>query len=63
MLRCERCRVDLPGDPSRCPLCQNKPVGTPDNSGSRFPNLPVPGRVIVRILAWVAFGSVCAAAA
>ncbi len=42
MLRCEHCKVDLPGEQNRCPLCQNKPVGTPDGSGDRVPRLPKP---------------------
>ncbi|WP_283606995.1 DUF6320 domain-containing protein [Faecalispora anaeroviscerum] len=63
MLRCEHCKVDLPGEQKRCPLCQNKPLGTPDKSGSRFPKLPKSRQTISRILtAWIAFGSVCAAA-
>lgn len=62
MLRCEHCRVDLPGKQSRCPLCQNKPAGEPDGSGSRFPPLPKLRPTLGRILAWAAFGSVCGAA-
>ena len=63
MLRCEHCRVDLPGKQSGQRLCQNKPVGVPDGSGGRFPLLSESRITISRILsAWVAFGSVCAAA-
>lgn len=63
MLRCEHCKVDLPGEQARCPLCQNKPVGKSDGSGNRFPRLPNPRRTVSRVLiAWLAFGSVCAAA-
>ncbi len=63
MLRCEHCKVDLPGEQTRCPLCQNKPAGIPDSSGSRFPHLPQSRPTTVgRILAWGAFGSVCAVA-
>ncbi|MFV0399082.1 MAG: DUF6320 domain-containing protein [Oscillospiraceae bacterium] len=63
MLRCEHCKVELPGTPRLCPLCQNLPVGEPDGSGSRFPALPPSTPTVSRLLiAWVAFGSVCAAA-
>ncbi|WP_101696571.1 DUF6320 domain-containing protein [Clostridium minihomine] len=63
MLRCNHCKVDLPGNQKRCPLCQKKPIGTPDGSGNPFPHLPEPRLPVSRILiAWMAFGSVCAAA-
>ncbi|GHU93550.1 hypothetical protein FACS1894208_03200 [Clostridia bacterium] len=63
MLRCEHCRVELPGEQTRCPLCQNKPGGTPDGSESRFPRLIGARQKISRtLLAWAAFVSVCAAA-
>lgn len=63
MLCCEHCQVSLPGEQNRCPLCQNKPVGTPDSSGNRFPNLAQSRPTVSRLLlAWIAFGSVCAAA-
>jgi hypothetical protein len=63
MLRCEHCKVSLPGTQSRCPLCQNKPVGNPDGSRDRFPNLPEAPKTVGRaLLAWLAFASVCAAA-
>lgn len=62
MLRCERCQVDLPGAQSRCPLCQNKPTGTPDTAGNRFPYLPSSRPTLGRILSWAAFVSVCTAA-
>lgn len=63
MLHCEHCKVDLPGNPGRCPLCQNAPVGTPDNAESRFPDLPSPKQTMDRIIfIWAAFASVCAAA-
>lgn len=63
MLRCKHCKVDLPGNQSRCPLCQNKPTGTPEPYGDPFPRLPSPQRTVSKILiAWLAFGSVCIAA-
>lgn len=62
MLRCEHCKVDLPGSPTRCPLCQNRPVGTPDGSPAPFPVI-TPAKPVSRLLlTWLAFGSVCAAA-
>ncbi|MDD2418675.1 MAG: DUF6320 domain-containing protein [Oscillospiraceae bacterium] len=63
MLRCEHCQVDLPGEQNRCPLCQHMPTGIPDGSGDRFPHLPVHRQAVSRLLiAWIAFGSVCATA-
>lgn len=62
MLRCEHCQVDLPGKQNRCPLCQNKPSGTEDSSGSRFPSLPESRLTVSRILmVWSAFITFCAA--
>ncbi|WZL79754.1 DUF6320 domain-containing protein [Eubacteriales bacterium mix99] len=60
MLRCDRCGIDLPGNPLRCPLCQSALSGTPDNTGNRFPvpnTLPKASR---KLLALIAFGTVCA---
>jgi hypothetical protein len=63
MLRCEHCKVSLPGTQSCCPLCQSKPVGNPDGSRDRFPLLPESRRTVSRALVtWLAFVSVCAAA-
>ncbi|GHU72782.1 hypothetical protein AGMMS49992_09480 [Clostridia bacterium] len=63
MLRCEFCKVDLPGAQSRCPLCQNTPVGMPDGSINRFPELRESRTALSRVLLmWIAFGSVCGAA-
>jgi hypothetical protein len=63
MLYCEHCKVSLPGEQSCCPLCQSKPVGNPDGSCDRFPRLPESRRTVSRaLLAWLAFGSVCAVA-
>jgi hypothetical protein len=63
MLYCEHCKVRLPGAQSRCPLCQSKPAGSPDGSGSRFPRLPESrGTVSRALITWLAFASVCAAA-
>jgi hypothetical protein len=62
MLRCEHCKVSLPGTQSYCPLCQSKPVGNQDGSGDRFPRLTEsPRRVSRALVTWLAFGSVCAA--
>lgn len=62
MLRCEYCQVDLPGKPKRCPLCQNKPAGVPDNTEDRFPYFSERRQTVSRkLFAWIAFGSVCAA--
>jgi hypothetical protein len=62
MLRCEHCKVSLPGTQSCCPLCQSKPAGSPDGSCDRFPRLPESRRTVSRaLLTWLAFGSVCAA--
>ncbi|GHU69802.1 hypothetical protein FACS1894184_14360 [Clostridia bacterium] len=63
MLRCEYCNVELPGAQSRCPLCQNRPIGTPDGSLARFPALSGSRIPISRVLIiWIAFGCVCASA-
>jgi len=63
MLRCEHCNIDLPDAPKRCPLCQSTPTGEAAGSDYRFPVLPTSGKTVSRILlAWIAFGSVCAAA-
>jgi len=63
MLRCDHCGIDLPGNPGRCPLCQDKPSGTPDNTGNRFPVLSSCQEAFSRmLLTLIAFGSVCAAA-
>lgn len=63
MTRCERCRVELPDAPRRCPLCQGFPEGETGGSNSRFPVLPTPEGTVSRILlVWIAFGTVCGAA-
>lgn len=63
MLHCKHCNVALPGEPLRCPLCQNPPSGIPDDSGSKFPSLP-PSRLSANktLLVWIAFGTICVAA-
>ena len=62
MLHCDRCQVDLPGTPRRCPLCQGPLSGEPDSSKNVFPPLPA-GRdpATRRLLSWIAFLTVCAA--
>ncbi len=63
MLRCEHCKVDLPGDQKRCPLCRNKPSGTPDGAENPFPCIPDEKWTVSRtLIVWIAFASVCAAA-
>ena len=62
MLRCEHCKVDLPDNPSRCPLCMNVPSGTADSGESRYPLLfASKGSFSQKVTIWVAFVSVCAA--
>ena len=61
MLRCNHCGVDLPGNPRQCPLCQSVPTGAADDAGRPFPRLPAAQRDgSVKLLAGMAFGSVCA---
>ncbi len=63
MLRCERCKVELPGNVSACPLCQGALTGEPDGSGSAFPELPASSGVVrQKLLSRIAFGTVCMAA-
>ena len=63
MLRCDHCGVELPGNQERCPLCRNKPTGTPDGSENPFPYIHAGRWTTSRTLvAWFAFASVCAAA-
>lgn len=63
MLRCEYCKIDLPGTQASCPLCQGALTGTPDETGRAFPDLPAAGAVARRkLLRWIAFITACMAA-
>lgn len=63
MLRCDHCGVELLDAANRCPLCKGMPTGNAVGGETRFPLLASSRNTVSRILlAWMAFGSVCAAA-
>lgn len=60
MLRCERCKVYLPDNPKKCPLCGNPISGTADEGESFFPVLTEIRRSFIkRLIRWFAFVSIC----
>ena len=63
MLRCEHCKVYLPDNPKRCPLCGNPVSGTSDSVSSFFPVFHENIRPFrKKLMRWVAFISICVAA-
>lgn len=46
MLYCERCKVNVAGDRTHCPLCQGPLTGEPNPEEEVFPKLAQPGRGI-----------------
>ena len=57
MLKCNNCKIDLPGTPKYCPLCQGELSGTGDAAENAYPFIAVekPHRTLY---SWVAFGAI-----
>lgn len=63
MLLCDFCNVHIPGQHTRCPLCQSKLIGKPDDSENPYPRLARSSKELSRVLLiWISFASVSAAA-
>ena len=62
MLYCKNCRVRLPGNYKRCPLCQGDLSGKADENGNVFPVIPLRTDSSHALMVWLSFCSVAAAA-
>lgn len=66
MLHCEKCKIQLTGLHSRCPLCHGDLTGMPETVGTELPPVAPPAhphRILIRLiaLATVAAAAVCLA--
>ena len=62
MLYCKNCKIYLTGKYMRCPLCKGDLTGEADQAENVFPTVPSRAKAYQTLLAWLAFGSVAAAA-
>lgn len=62
MLRCKKCKVELPGSPRYCPLCQGSLSGTPAPGENVYPDIPPVEAPSRRVLSIIIFATIAAAA-